>query len=161
MDYPTRRRRCFSVCSAKKRKICGGCENFWYWRKKKKKKEKKREWKRTRKRERERGAVGSCKHEEESMFANKVVIPGHLLFARYQQPTSWAEQSREKKEKERNLMNIYLILREERKKKFEVSIRMRILFSMEWIFRGNGKINWYFIYYSIKVFDNVSCKRNK
>lgn len=85
----------------------------------KEKEEKEREKERMKKneKERERGAVGSCKHEEESMFANKVVIPGHLLFARYQQPTSWAEQTREKKEKERNLMNIYLILREERKKK--------------------------------------------
>lgn len=84
---------------------------------KRRKRKRKRENEKERERERERGAVGSCKHEEESMFANKVVIPGHLLFARYQQPTSWAEQSREKKEKERNLMNIYLILREERKKK--------------------------------------------
>lgn len=56
----------------------------------KEKEEKEREKERMKKneKERERGAVGSCKHEEESMFANKVVIPGHLLFARYQQPIS-------------------------------------------------------------------------
>ena len=91
MDYPTRRRRCFSVCSAKKRgKYAGDAKTSDTEGKRKRKKEKKREGKRTRERERERerGVVGSCKHEEESMFANKVVIPGHLLFGRYQQPTS-------------------------------------------------------------------------
>ena len=133
----------FRVLSKETREICGGCENFWYWRKKEEKereKERRKKNERERERERERGVVGSCKHEEESMFANKVVIPGHLLFGRYQQPTSWAEQSREKREKERNLMNIYLTLREEReRKKFEVSIRTRILFPMKWIFQRKWK----------------------
>lgn len=111
--------------------------------------------------ERERGVVGSCKHEEESMFANKVVIPGHLLFGRYQQPTSWAEQSREKKEKERNLMNIYLTLGGRIGKKV-----WNFYKNENFIFDGNGFLMetekeidiWYI---TIKNFDNISCKINK
>lgn len=81
----------FRVLSKETREICGGCEKLWYDRK-----------------EERRKLVGSCKHEEESMFANKVVMPGHLLFAGYQQPTSRAKENRKREEEEQILMNFYV-----------------------------------------------------
>lgn len=55
--------------------------------------------------DRGRKAGRPCKHEEESMFANKVVIPGHPLFSRYHDGEPVGEQVARRKWNGSNLMN--------------------------------------------------------
>lgn len=67
--------------------------------------------------ERERGVVGSCKHEEESMFANKVVIPGPSAI-RQISAANQLSGTKSRKERERTKSNEYLFNsgREDREK---------------------------------------------